>query len=188
MNAPIRQPVILTDAQYEAMARKGAFVGVGRVELRGGVVVAMSPVHLSHSTAMMAVLRAADRAIASFNLRLELSPEISIRFGGGFQPTPDVVIWDPAGVPANYDGPLPKDAVKLVIEIADASIADDLGDKLQDYAQAGLGEYWVVDVRARVIHQCSKPQDGGYKARTVIRFGEPAAAVTLDLQLDTSAF
>jgi Uma2 family endonuclease len=186
MNAPIRQPVILTDAQYEAMARKGAFVGVGRVELRCGVVVAMSPLHVNHSTIPGAAFWAAVEGVRQSNTGFRANPEVSIRFGGGSQPTPDVVIWDPSTVPADFDRPLPKDAVKLVIEVADTALADDLGDKLQDYAQAGLPADWVVDVRARAIHQCTPPYDGGHKIRAVIRFREPAAASTFALTLDTS--
>jgi hypothetical protein len=129
---PVRNPVILTDAPFEDMTRKGAFAQVGRVELRGGVVTAMRPVHLNHSTACMGLLRALDRAIGPA-MPLRLNPEISIKFGGGFQPTADIVVGlsDGANVP---DGPLPAAMVKLVVEVADSALTDDLGQKLIDYA------------------------------------------------------
>ncbi len=187
MNAPVRTPVKLTDAQYEDMARRGAFVSVGRVELRGGIVVSMSPVHLTHSSCMMALLRALDRALLASGLALEVNPEVSIQFGAGFQPTADIVVWDKASQFNGPDGPLPGGAVKLVIEVADASLSDDLGQKQIDYAQAGLTEYWVADVRARVIHQAAEPTPEGYRRRNVVRFGEPSPALTLPLALDTSA-
>lgn len=187
MNAPHRIPVILTDAQYEDMTRKGAFAKVGRVELRGGVVVEMSPVHLNHSTAFGALYLAVAGFLRGAGDGLAVNGEVSIRFGQGFQPTADLVIWDTSRVARDLDGPLPGEAVKLVIEVADASLADDLGDKLADYAAAGLAEYWVVDVRARVIHCCAEPDQGAFKRRAVVRFGEPVTAVTIPLMLDTSA-
>ncbi len=186
MTAPIRNPIKLTDAQYEDMARRGAFVSVGRVELRGGIVVAMSPEHYSHATIMFALTQALVHALPGAS-NLRALNEISLRFGGHFQPTADIVVFDPALVAPDLDGPLPGGAVKLVIEVADASLSDDLGQKLIDYAQSGLAEYWVADVRARVIHQAAEPTPDGYRRRNVVRFGEPAPALTLPLALDTSA-
>lgn len=126
-------------------------------------------------------------ALAQSNLTLRVNGEVSIRFGGGFQPTADLVVWDPAGVAAGYDGPIPGQTVRLVIEVAVASLADDLGQKLLDYAQAGLAEYWVADVAARVIHRCVEPYGEGYRRRDVIRFGEPLSALTLPLSIPTGA-
>jgi Uma2 family endonuclease len=188
MNAPVRppvrQPVVLTDAQFEDMTRKGAFVNVGRVELRGGIVTEMSPVHYSHSAIVFGLTQITVTALSG---GLRVLNEISVKFGPGFQPTADIVIFDHQALSPDFDGPLPAAAVKLVIEVADASLSDDLGQKLVDYAQAGLAEYWVADVRARVIHQCAEPTVDGYRRRHVIRFGEPAAALTLPLTLDTKA-
>lgn len=185
MNAPLRIPALFTDQQFEDMTRKGAFVGAGRVELRGGVITPMSPVHISHSSVMMALLLAAQRAVDANASTLRVNPEVSIRFGNGFQPTADIVIWEPSAAPP-FDGPIPKEAVRLVIEVADASLADDLGQKLLDYAQAGLPEYWVADVQARLIHRCSEPSAEGYRIREAVRFGEPCTALTLPLSLDTA--
>jgi Uma2 family endonuclease len=96
------------------------------------------------------------------------------------------VVWDPASVPAS-DGPIPGEAVKLVIEVTDASLPDDLGQKLLDYAQAGLPEHWVADVTARVLHICTGPNPQGYQRRRVVRFGKAAAAETSALQIDVTA-
>ena len=186
MNAPIRPPLILTDAQFEDMARKGAFSGVGRVELRGGMLTPMSPVHLSHSNVQLALILAVGKAIEQAGLKLRLNPEISVAFGRGFQPTADIVVWDPALAGGDFDGPIPGGAVKLVIEVADASLGDDLGAKLGDYAEAGLTEYWVADVRGRLILRHQRPAGREYKVRSPLRFGEAAPALTLPLSLDTT--
>jgi Uma2 family endonuclease len=187
MNAPARPPLILTDAQYEDMARRGAFAKVGRVELRGGVLTPMSPVHLSHSNAVLALILALNDAIGRAGAKVRLNPEISVAFGGGFQPTADIVVWDPAAAPPDLDGPIPGRAAKLVIEVADASLGDDLGEKLGDYAAAGLPEYWVVDIRGRLILRHERPSGREYKVRAPVHFGEPAAALTLALTVETAA-
>jgi Uma2 family endonuclease len=74
-----------------------------------------------------------------------------------------------------------------VIEVADASLGDDLGEKLGDYAAAGLPEYWVVDIRGRLILRHERPSGREYKVRAPVHFGEPAAALTLALTVETAA-
>ncbi len=187
MNAPVRPPLTLTDAQFEDMARRGAFVKVGRVELRGGMLTPMSPTHYNHANIMFLLTQAVVRAIAKSGGSLRVLNEVSVAFGSGFQPTADIVVWDPALAPVDLDGPIPSVAVKLVIEVADASLGDDLGDKLADYARAGLSEYWVADVRGRLVFRHETPTGSGYKVRAPLRFGEATPALTLPLTLDTSA-
>lgn len=178
-------PFVLTDDQFEDMTRKGAFTTVGRVELRGGIITPMSPVHLNHSTAAFALATAFLRAIESSGLNLRVNPEITVRFGAGFQPTADIVLWSPDG--PMIDGPLPKDAVRLVVEVADASLADDLGAKAADYARAGLAEYWVADVKSRTLYLHEGPTEAGYRSRTPVAFGGEVTALTLPLTVSTGS-
>ena len=185
MNAAVRPPLILTDAQFEDMTRRGAFVKVGRVELRGGVITPMSPTHYNHANVMFLLTQSILAALGNSGLRV--LNEVTVAFGGGFQPTADIVIWDPALTPADLDGPIPGAAVKLVIEIADASLGDDLGEKLAHYANAGLSEYWVVDVRGRMLFRHEQPVEGAYKVRSPVQFGQAAPALTLPLTVDTAA-
>jgi Uma2 family endonuclease len=186
MNAANRSPLILTDAQFEEMTRRGAFVNVGRVELRRGMISVMSPVHLSHSTVARNLLFAFSKALTISALAYEVHPEVSVRFGSGFQPTADLVVWDPSAATL-IDGPIPAPAVRLVVEVADASLGDDIGDKLLDYANAGLAEYWVADVKGRILLLHQTPTPHGYRTRVPVRFGEAAAALTIPLTVDTSS-
>jgi Uma2 family endonuclease len=39
----------------------------------------------------------------------------------------------------------------LVIEVADTSLAFDLGEKRALYSDAGIAEYWVIDVKAKKL-------------------------------------
>ena len=187
MNVPVRPPVVLTDDQYEDMTRRGAFVKVGRVELRGGVIVAMNPVFYPHARVADELQAAFREALRRSGSPLQATREISVHFGGGFQPTADITIWDPALAPADLDGPLPGGAVKLVVEVSDSSLGDDLGDKLLNYAAAGLPEYWVADVKARVVFLHAGPGPAGYATRTARQFGETIAALTIPLAVDTAA-
>lgn len=77
------------------------------------------------------------------------------------------------------DGILPLEAVKLLIEVADSTLAQDLGLKAALYAGAGVPEYWVVDVSGRMIHQMWSPRPEGYAGRREVAFGEAIEAATV---------
>jgi Uma2 family endonuclease len=183
MSTLAQPPLILTDDQFEDMTRKGAFTKVGRVELRRGMITPKSPVCLRHSTCVGATVTALQQAVRASGLPLRVNPVVTIRFGGGFQPTADVVLWEPSGL--DPDGPIPGAAVRLVVEAADASLADDLGPKVEEYACAGLPEYWVADVKARTLYLHDGPAEAGYRRRSPVAFGAEAAALTLPLTVGT---
>lgn len=51
---------------------------------------------------------------------------------------------------------------RLVVEVSDATLLWDRSEKLRLYAQAGITEYWIVDVphRRLIVHR--QPQDDDY--------------------------
>ena len=49
------------------------------------------------------------------------------------------------------------------IEIADSSLAFDLKRKSAVYARASVPEYWVLDVKKRVLVVHRSPTRGGYR-------------------------
>jgi Uma2 family endonuclease len=53
--------------------------------------------------------------------------------------------------------PVPED-VFLLIEVADSSLRKDRGPKLELYAEAGLREYWIVNVQERCVDVYRDPQ------------------------------
>ena len=68
-------------------------------------------------------------------------------------------------------------AVRLIVEVADTTLADDLGQKRDEYAQGGLCEYWVADVKGRLIVQHAAPGATGYTKQTSHPFGAAFAAL-----------
>jgi Uma2 family endonuclease len=51
----------------------------------------------------------------------------------------------------------------LLIEVADSSLTTDLQEKADIYAEAGVQEYWVVDVQSSRIHVLSKSDGKTYR-------------------------
>ena len=187
MNAPHRALATFTNAQFERLVRSGG-LGDMRVELRRGMIVKMSPQYVPHGTVKRLLAKALEAALADAGLNWTVDQEISVRFGAGFEPLPDIIVWDSFSAPTNLDGPIPADVVKLIVEVADSSLGDDLGEKLEDYAAGGLAEYWVADVQGRLVMRHSGPKANAYATREPARFGEAIAALTIPaLLVDTSA-
>lgn len=175
MNAPIRLKTF-SNAEFERMARSGGF-GDARVELRRGMIAEMSPQFASPARVKMKLLAALSQAATSADLPWEVWSEVSVAFADGFEPMPDIVVWDPALAPADLDGPIPAAAVKLIVEVSDTTLADDLGDKLEDYAKGGLREYWVADVKGRLVLRNAGASAGTYARREPARFGEAIGSI-----------
>ena len=48
----------------------------------------------------------------------------------------------------------------------------DLGAKQQQYGQAGIPEYWVININARTLHVFRKPTENGYAAEALLSFDD----------------
>jgi Uma2 family endonuclease len=166
----------LTSAEFERMAARGAFEGLGRWELRGGRLHRMSPVHVPHARIQSKLVVALTLALEQSGSGWDVLGECTIRFEAGFSPTADIVV---AREPSDAQGFAPGSQVVLVVEVAATSLTDDLGDKAMSYARAGLPEYIVADVEARALHHMWGPGEAGYAHRDIVRFGETLALKTM---------
>ncbi|MEM9586089.1 MAG: Uma2 family endonuclease [Planctomycetota bacterium] len=80
---------------------------------------------------------------------------------GVSQPVPDLVWMTRRRYLRQLPGP--RD-IHLVIEVADSSLAYDLGEKAELYASQKIAEYWVVDCKARQIHVHEQPTGSRYQS------------------------
>jgi Uma2 family endonuclease len=76
--------------------------------------------------------------------------------------------------------------VLLLIEVADSSVEQDLGEKAKLYAEHAIPEYWVVDVQAQQVHSHRIPNNGLYQSIQIFeKIGcisplcQPAATLSL---------
>lgn len=175
---------VITDDEFDRMVRKGLSTVLGRVELRDGEIRKMNAQHAPHFRAKMAIFRLIDAAVRRSATGLDVGIEATIGYGAGFAPLPDIFVWQPS----QAEGPIPAEAVRLVVEIADTTLADDLGPKQAAYAKAGLPEYWVVDLNARALHCFAAPKGGAYtqaatyaEGKTVSTRIDPAVSIVFTL-------
>jgi Uma2 family endonuclease len=145
--------------EYQALVDRGMFADE-RVELLRGVLVEMSPQGEPHSriTAWLAHSFAGALDIARYDVRSHSGFAASV----DSMPEPDVSVslrTPGGGHPAK---------ALLLVEVAETSLAKDRSIKTEIYAQAGVPEYWIVNVRKRTIEVLTRPSRGEYR-RVVTR-------------------
>jgi Uma2 family endonuclease len=93
-------------------------------------------------------------------------------------PQPDLALLEARA--DDYAGAHPRTAdVLLVVEVADTTLAFDLGRKAALYARCGIAELWVVDVNERAIHVFRKPAQDGYGEAFRVQGGRSVACAAL---------
>jgi Uma2 family endonuclease len=137
-----------------------------RTELLEGIITDMEPIgpwHANIGDILSHLFN--ERARGRFRVRVQYP----IDLGQMSQPQPDLVLYRPGIWRGQHPGAAD---ISLVIEISDSSLVFDLGEKLALYKSAGIQEYWVIDLKARLVHCFIAPE---YKRRTLSDSISPAA-------------
>ena len=179
MNAPVRLATTperhrLRVEEFALLCDSGAFEAHAKSELIDGDIYLMSAQFARHARIKTRLAFELGSAMRALNSELEALVEVSIRASDHDMPEPDITLTSWRG-----DRDVPVATVALVVEVADTTLADDLGRKLALYARAGVPEYWVVDVEgARVIvhHQ---PTGDGFARHAEVPFGAMLRAATI---------
>lgn len=166
---------MFTVEEFQKMGEAGVLGPDERVELIRGeirVMSAMGPRHANRVARIAAKLTKAlgERAFVWCQLPVVLE-EFS-------QPLPDIAVHRERG--AHYDSVLPKagDAY-LLIEVADSMLSFDRKVKGPLYAETGVPEYWLVDVKAQRIERYTEPGPNGYARVERLGRGDVLAPIAL---------
>lgn len=145
------KPFRWTREEYYRLAKMGIFNG-RRVELIEGEILEMSPQLPPHTAA---IFLAEETMRAVFSKGYVVRTQAPLSLGMDSDPEPDVAVV--AGSLRDYTQSHPTSAV-LVIEVAEASLTLDRERKARLYAEAGIEDYWIVNLRQRQVEVCRKPQ------------------------------
>ena len=152
--------------EYHLMIEAG-LLDNRRVELIKGEIVEMSPEGEAH---------AYFSSEAEEYLRVLLSDRATVRSGKPItlpddsEPEPDLAIVQKLGREYLAHHPYPENIFWL-IEYSNSSLKKDLEIKTQLYAQVGITEYWVVNLRKRQLVVFTEPQDGEYATKSTYSQG-----------------
>ncbi|MFO0953534.1 MAG: Uma2 family endonuclease [Isosphaeraceae bacterium] len=163
-------PYDLTVGLFSRMVEAGMLPRDRRVYLQDGRLYEKMAKTRAHGYVGAAVTGALSRRLPP---GWSLWPESTIALDATNAPLPDFTVVrgsNPLDFAATDRYPGPGD-VGLIIEVAVTSLRDDLTTALEQYARAGIGSYWVVDVAGRRILAHTAP-------RTVEGKGEYARVET----------
>jgi Uma2 family endonuclease len=150
---PFEQVRRIRRVEYDKMVELGLFEGE-RVELLYGVIVKMSPKGPEHESSLERLNEILVGALAG---RATVRIQAPFAASDGSEPEPDVSV-----VPrADHRKAHPSSAY-LLIEVADSSLAHDRTIKAQLYAECGVPEYWIVNVRDRIVEVHTEIARGAY--------------------------
>jgi len=145
------RPIRWTRDEYVRLAELGAFDG-RRVERIRGEVIEMAPQDSPHATSAGLVDDALRRVFRHGHTVRAQQP---LALGADSDPEPDVAVV--AGTRRDFAPSHPTSAL-LVVEVADSSLAYDRDTKDGLYAEAGIEEYWIVNLVDGVLEVRRRPQ------------------------------
>ena len=171
--------------EYHRMVEAGVLEGRA-VEFVHGEIVEMSPEGAPHASAssdagetLSGLL--GDRAQVRQSKPITLPDLVS-------EPEPDLAIVKRLGRSYRHRHPNPEEVFWLV-EYAQSSLSKDLDEKKQLYADAGIPEYWVVNLRDKALLVFRQPANGTYRFEQRLSQGEltplafPDVAISVDMLL-----
>lgn len=152
-----------TREEYHRIAETG-LLGERRVELLDGEVWDMSPQRRPHYRTIRAV---ADALETAFGDAYDVQQQAPLGLGNDGEPEPDVAVV--VGSWADYeDHPTPAD-VKILVEVSDSTLTKDRTKKAEDYAKAGISDYWIVNLVDRQLEVYRDPSpEGAYQSILIL--------------------
>jgi Uma2 family endonuclease len=140
-----------TRREYERLARIGVLHEDEPIELIGGHLIVAEPKGSPHATAVRLAAEALRAAFGPGWIVLQQDP---VALDDESEPEPDIAVVP--GRIRDYRHAHPARPV-LILEVAESSLAFDRRDKGSLYARAALADYWILNLRKRVLEVYRQP-------------------------------
>ena len=135
-----------------------------RTELIAGQITLMAAKGTPHVTSLHLLANALREQIGNTALVRTQDP---IQLDDFSEPEPDLVIVKGTVLEYAEQHPRPEH-VYLVVELTDSTLKQDCEIKEKLYAQAGLIDYWVVNLKKRQLHIFRDPTPTGYTSHLIL--------------------
>ena len=183
--SPVHEPFVAADTgihprrwtipEYHLAAERGVFTPDERLELIRGEILKKLPQNPAHRTALRNTAKTLERVLGA---GFEVFSQAPFVASADTEPEPDVFV-----VPGDADDYASRDIqpsdVVLLVEVSDTTLGFDRGRKAAVYADAGIADYWILNVRERCLEVRREPaalSAGGpiaFGYQTITVFQEP---------------
>ncbi|MBA3945981.1 MAG: Uma2 family endonuclease [Herpetosiphonaceae bacterium] len=160
---------------YHRMVKAGILGEDDRVELIAGEVLEMSPIGTRHAACVDRLNAFLTREAGANAIVRVQSPILLDDYS---EPQPDLALLRVRDDYYMYAHPTPAD-VLLVVEVSDSSMTYDHEVKLPLYAEATIGEVWLVNIPTERIECYTQPVDGSYKVTDTLGRGQTLTSTVL---------
>jgi Uma2 family endonuclease len=152
----LAQHRLLSVDEFDRAWAAGVYGPEERLELiEGEVIQKVSPQESPHATATSLC---AEEMRAAFSKGFHVRVQLPLLLGIRTKPEPDIAVV--VGTIRDYAHTHPKTAA-LVIEISDSTLGYDRTRKAGLYAAAGIQDYWILNLTARVLEVYRRPAQSG---------------------------
>jgi Uma2 family endonuclease len=156
--------------EYARLASLGLFDGENLELLFGEIITNEMPQRPAHRLSVSLILPIAlDWSGPDHHALCQLPLQL-----GSSVPEPDICIVP--GQPRDYSDAHPTTAT-LIIEVSDTTLETDRTTKAMLYADAGIEEYWILNLVERTLEVRRQPGASGY--RSLQTFGEQDSVAPL---------
>jgi Uma2 family endonuclease len=166
---------LFTVHDYHRMGEAGILSEDDRVELIYGEIVAMSPIGPRHNAAVDRANRAMVHATGD---KAIVRVQGSVGLDEYNEPQPDIVLLRPKEDFYASRLPDPGD-ILLIVEIAESSLEYDRTIKSRLYAETGIPEYWVADLKKDCLFAYGDLRDKSYHRIRELHRGDYVAPLLL---------
>lgn len=169
------------EAFYRAI-ESGVFANPQWLELMDGEIIDhMSPQQTPH---VQAILLCVEAMRAAFGVSFHVRAQSPLNVNQRTEPEPDVMVI--RGALRDYDTRKPiAENVALLLEISDTTLSYDRHRKAAIYAEAGIAEYWLLNLNARMLEARRDPvpmpdttHGFGYRATFLFAESETVSPLT----------
>jgi Uma2 family endonuclease len=153
-----------TVQDYYRMGESGILDPNECTELLAGQIILKAAKGTTHVTALRLLANALQDQLGNTVLIRTQDP---IRLDDFSEPEPDLAIVE--GSALDYATQHPRaDQVYLVVEVSDSTLKQDCEVKDKLYAQVGITDYWVLDLKNRQLHIFRNPTPIGYTSHLIL--------------------
>lgn len=153
--------------EYHRMIAAG-ILSDRKVELLQGEIVEMPPEGEAHAYCSD---EAGEYLAKLLSARAKIRQAKPITLPNNSEPEPDIAIVQPLGREYREHHPYPENIFWL-IEYANSSLEKDKTKKSKIYAEAGIIEYWVVNLKKSHLVVFKELLDGEYATKFILTTGE----------------
>ena len=173
---------LYTVDDYYKMAEIGILKPSDKVELINGKIFYKNPITSKDSAYINCLNRRLHTLIDN---RIVIGVKSPVRINNFSEPEPDVALLKPRNDFYDEKHAEPDD-VLLLIEVSLSTLDIDRKVKLPLYAEAGIQEYWIVNVKKKTIEVYTNPKGKKYTDKTIAKGDDKINISSLDKTVKVS--